>query len=530
MSGIEQVWSAPELTGGEGRSAAIIRETQPVIWIWPIALVLVSMLLFLLNTRHGIGIFPDSTRYLGLFTSQDAPLYPWLLAGMRAAGFAREEAAEAIGLVLVCANTLLPWHLLLRATHRPVYAAAGTALIILAPTFVGLHSAAMSEPLFLCFVFLSLLALLRFWETGDRFWLIGCSIAVAAAGLTRFTAPPLGAAIAIGLLLNRHVSLRRRAIDVVIFAGLSGGIFLAWTLISQLEVGHSLGRELAFNGNMDAKAWHTTRVTLLSWLFPSQIPDRFRIVLFCMTAAFSALLALWQGIRALRQAESEVAPERWLPTVLALFVPFYLAFFFLAASIEANQTLVPRYALPIYVTTVLMMTIILAEARGVSGFIGRLHGILLVVAALALVGDGVRTVQHTHQAFREGIGYSGLAWTRSPTMLAVKRLPAGTMIYSNGPDAITYVLGRDAVFIPMLALPRTGHEDPTHPFAAQINELRTDPNPSNKVVVFFNGISWRFYLPSEDRLQGLLQLKLRNREADGRIYVLPAAPVGAAKP
>ncbi len=499
-------------------------------WLWPGSLTLISVLLFLLNTRHGIAVFPDSTRYLGLAPSEDAPLYSWVLAGVMTTGLAREQAAELIGFILVCANTLLVWHLLLRATQRPAYAAGGTALIILAPTFVGLHSAAMSEPLFLCFVFLSLLALLRFWETADRRWLIACSIALGLAGLTRFTAPPLGAAIALGLLLDRRVAFGRRVVDVMILAALSSAIFLSWSLLSQLIVGHSLGRTLAFYGNMGTKAWHTSLVTLLSWLIPSQIPDRVRIVLACLVVVGSAVLVFWQIGRAVRQADAEGRPERLLPAVLTLFFPFYLVFFFLAASIEANQTLVPRYALPIYVTTVILMTIVVAEARGVSGTIGRIHTIMLAVAALVLVGDVARTAQRTHQAYAQGVGYSSLAWTDSPTMLAVAHLPVETTIYTNAPDAIIYVLRRHAVFIPMLALPRTGREDPAHPFAAQIEALRTDPHPSSKVFIFFNGVDWRFYLPPEARLQKLLKLELRDRESDGRIYTLPSAAAGGTQP
>ncbi len=530
MSGIQQVWPTPELAGQEGPSARITVGMHVANRLWPISLVLVSLLLFLLNTRHGIGILPDSTRYLGLAPSQDAPLYSWVLAAVTKLGLTRAQSAEMVGLILACINPLLIWQLLARMTRRPAYAAVGTALIIFAPTFVALHAAAMSEPLFLCFIFLSLLTLLRFWETADRRWLIACSIAIGVAGLTRFTAPPLGAAIAIGLLLDRRVPFGRRVVDVVILAALSSAIFLSWSLLSQMVAGHSLGRTLAFNGNMGAKAWHTSLVTLLSWLVPSQVPDKYRLLLSLLAAICSAALVFWQISRTVRRTGAEAAPERLLPAVLTLFLPFYLVFFFVAASIEANQTLVPRYALPIYVTTILLMTIVIAEARGVSGVIGRLQTILIAVAALVLVGNVVRTAQRTHQAYAQGVGYSSLAWMRSPTMQAVAHLPANTTIYTNAPDAIAYVLRRHAVFIPMLALPRTGHEDPAHPFAAQIYELRNDPNPSNKVFVFFNRVDWRFYLPTEARLQGLLQLKLRDRESDGRIYTLPLAAAGDAKP
>ncbi len=531
MSATEQLCPAASMLADGDRPQPAKSRVSFDAYAWPLSLTFISALLFLLNTRHGIGILPDSTRYLGVFeVPYDAPMYPWLLAAVCATGLSVDQAAELIGLGLACANTYLAWRLLIEATGRPGYAGSGTVLIILAPQFVGFHSTAMSEPLFFFFIFLSLLLLLRFWSSGNRAWLLGCSVAIGAAALTRFTAPPLGAAIVAGVLLNRREPLTRRIADALILFLLSSAIFFAWSFLSEMLVGHSLGREFALDGNVSEKTWHHSVASLSAWLTPGVIPGSIRRIFFGLFAGCSVLLVGWQVGRTWQVPAGTKIAGRWLPAVLALFFVFYLAFFLVAALIEANQTLTSRYALPIYVTTVVMITIVLAEAHGEKGYVGRLHGLMLAIAALVLVGHVLRTADRTHKAFVHGIGYASKAWIHSPTMLAVARLPSNVTIYSNGPDAITYVLRRSAHFIPMRELPRTGRPDPTDPFDKQIHDLSNDRTAGTKLFVFFDGVDWRFYLPSDADLKQRLPLQLIDRETDGRIYILKPPPLGDAKP
>src|SRR3546814_1075824 len=59
--------------------------------------------------------------------------------------------------VQTCALPILIWYLLARATNRYAYAAIGSAIINLSPQFVYLHSLAMSEPLFIFAILVTLL-------------------------------------------------------------------------------------------------------------------------------------------------------------------------------------------------------------------------------------------------------------------------------------------------------------------------------------------------------------------------------------
>src|SRR3546814_8540849 len=122
------------------------------------------------------------------------PLYPWMLRGLAVTGSSIEYAAKLAGLLLVGVNSARIWYLLARATNRYAYAAVGSAINILSPQFVYLHSLAMSETLLIFAILVTLLTLLRHWETEERTWILDCGIGVGAASLVRFTASSLGAA------------------------------------------------------------------------------------------------------------------------------------------------------------------------------------------------------------------------------------------------------------------------------------------------------------------------------------------------
>jgi hypothetical protein len=477
---------------------------------------MLSATAFLLSTRHGIGILPDSARYMGLVARPwDAPLYPWLLAAVAWFGPAIEQAAKLIGLLLAALNGFLVWHILIRATRAPGHALVGTALVLFSPQFVGLHAVAMSEAPFITTILLSLLALLRYWETGKSGWLWVSAAMIGLAALTRFTAPALAAAVIAALLIDPRRPFRQRIGEGAIVGAVSGAIFLLWVGMGELILGRSTGRPLRLYGNMDGEAWLHSFKSLTAWMAPDNVPLVIRATIFLLTLGACGWLLVRYSDRMLARARTAQVGGALLPLVLGLFVLFYLLFMVLATSIEANLLLNSRYAFPIYVTSVMMMTIVLADAKDWSR---RLHAVLAIVALLVLASHGLRTAYRVQDAYVNGIGYAALRWMRSPTLDAVRRLPPGTVIYSNGPDAVAYVTKRRAREIPLRFQLRTGRDDPDRPFARQLEAFGRDMARNSAVLVFLDGVDWRFYMTSEAELVRRFDLVDIGREKDGRIY------------
>jgi len=497
-------------------------------WFDGVILGFASLVLFLLCTRHGIGILPDSTRYFGIIEAPyDAPLYPWMLAVVTFLGVSIESAAKIVGLLVVCANAFLVWLLIFRTTGKRTYAAGGTALAILSPLYVAEHSVAMSEPTFILFILLTLLALLEYWKTENRVWLVWCGVALGAAALARFTAPPLGAAIALSLLVSPRRPFSRRFVDAVILAVVSGAIFFLWMAGSQLTEGRSIGRPLAFHGNMDLEAWLTSLTSFTSLFLPTQVPFLPRVAVLAFIVVVAAYLCWWQSGRALSRPDGEKSGAM-LPSVLGLFFICYIAFLLLAFWVEANQLFTPRYLFPVYVTSVIMMAITLAFAGGEKGAVKWLHHLAIAVALVVLAGHLVRTGARTHESYVEGVGYASVEWRQSPTTLAAAKLPADATLYSNGWDALGFVLKRLVHMAPAAADPRTEEEFENSPLAEQIDTLRHDLAEGNTYVVFYDAVDWRHYLVPEGEVVKELDLKLVEQLPDGRIYSsVQAAPQAA---
>jgi len=485
----------------------------------PIAFKLLAALLFLLPTRQGIGIWPDSTRYMNMAaTPWDAPLYPALLQLVSWSGIDIVRGAWAIGLVLAMFNPWLIWHILRRSCGRPTYAAFGTALIVISPQTVSLHALAMSEPLFLTLILATFATLIRYIRDDDSRWLIAAGVCIGLASLTRFTGPAVGAAIALFLLIDPRHGFARRVRNIGHILLPSALIFFGWVVLSQELNGRSTGRPLEWLGNMGTREWVASFNALTIWILPNGVPFAIRATLFitALAASLWLLVRLWQQMFAARSKGRDAPLLLGVP--LAFFFFTYLAFMVLATAIETNLHLNGRYAYPIYCTSIMAAVIALAAARNATGTVRFTHNALVGLGLLMLASHGLRTAERTREAYREGVGYASRQWTTSPTLAAVSRLPEDAVLFSNGADVIGYALRRSARNIPAPFDLRTGRDEASFPYDIQLAQARAALNKGNAYIVFFKGVDWRFYMAPEGELIRQLDLVRVAQFPDGNIY------------
>ncbi|KRA84435.1 glycosyltransferase family 39 protein [Altererythrobacter sp. Root672] len=508
-------------TQASTRSRDSSATNRQLILAW-LAVLIPSIGLFIANTWQGIGIYIDSTRYMGLSpVGFDAPMYHWLLVGGRALGFTFDQVAMFFAAIFIVANVSLVFALIARATKGWVFAFAGTALIAFSPQFVTLHTGALSEPPFLLCVLLTLWAILNYFESERLSWLIISALLIAVGSLTRFTMPPLGAAIACVILLVPGRALAAKIKDIAILGGLSGVLFFTWVVISQLEVGRSIGRDLWFYGTMGPAEWRASAGAMAAWVLPKPAPFSIRFLAVLTVICFAA----WRWLLTARQLRRD--PEAGvddaaisLPLILGAFFVFYLAFVGLSVSIEANLSLTGRYAFPAYALLVMLVSIEASKlTRDVLVERVALYG-LAALSVVVLAGHLVRTSSRTIEVAREGYGFQSIQWRNSPTMAKVRTLPAGTRIYSNAPDVIAYMTGRTAGFSPHEKQLRTNLPEPGNPLEKQLGRIREEANSGEIAIVFFDGIDWRFYLADEQVVAASLPVTLVGDFADGRVYRL----------
>ena len=219
---------------------------------------LFSAILFLLGTHQGIGILPDSTRYMQISpVPYDAPLYAWLVGLGWLVGITPEPVAYAAGLLLYVVNTILIICILNIILDRKVgLLALATLLVLLAPQFIRAHIVAMSEPLFLCLILTSILLLVNFLDSEKTVLLVASGLVLGLAMLTRFTAAPFGLAFVTTLLVVApRWKMTRRWRYIIALGLVSGSVFALWATISKLFVGRAVGRSLALKGNPAGAPW-----------------------------------------------------------------------------------------------------------------------------------------------------------------------------------------------------------------------------------------------------------------------------------
>src|SRR6185295_11767470 len=104
-----------------------------------------------------------------------------------------------------------------------------------------------------------------------------------------------------------------------------------------------------------------------------------------------------------------------------------------------------------------------------------------------------RSAKMSVDHMRDGNYYASPRWFNSPTIAFVRALGPDVTIFTNAPDAIGYLAGRPAYWIPKKFDRRTGGSQ--MPFAGKVAELKQTLATSKALVVYFNEIDFRFYLP-----------------------------------
>ena len=98
----------------------------------------------------------------------------------------------------------------------------------------------------------------------------------------------------------------------------------------------------------------------------------------------------------------------------------------------------------------------------------------------------------------------------------MKSLEDDRTVYSNGADAICFWTGRHVSSIPPKVAPDSHFLNPE--FEREMYALREDVIQNGAVIVYFNTITWRWYLPSREELEDVSQIPLLLGLEDGVVY------------
>jgi len=119
-------------------------------------------------------------------------------------------------------------------------------------------------------------------------------------------------------------------------------------------------------------------------------------------------------------------------------------------------------------------------------------------------------------SYSEGLGYASQAWKRSGLIEYIKGMDSRRPIFTNGPDVVYLLTGRAVRMISSRLNPVTRLRNSDYLY--ELDVMGEKLKEENGVLVYFSGIRWRWYLPSEKELKEHLNLHIFATEENGSIY------------
>ena len=382
------------------------------------------------------------------------PFYSVVLAGVSLGGSEPMAASRYLNAVLFAANIGLVGYLVYAFSASTWAATIASALLLLADTMLELHTWVMSEPLFIFLSLAAIWALLRSVEGDGLVWLAAAALLTASASLTRYVGPALSVAGALVLLLFGAGSLRRRAIEALVYSLISLLPLALWLRRNSALAGTLVNRDLAYHP-IEPSLLRLFLAEVSSWFVPHQVPlpTGLRAGLAMLLAAGLLGWFIAVAVRAWTRPALQLTGPEWgrfrpLPWLLGLYaVGNVLILFINSTLLDASTTATapPRYLAPVYaglVPLACVAGVTLAHRQG----IGRMLVLGYAAVLLAFYAAIDRQILADPLPY---LGYTGRRQLWAEAVAAIRKFPAEVPLVSNNPELVYILVGRPAYVRPI---------------------------------------------------------------------------------
>jgi len=505
---------------------------KSLFWIILVILALIAgFLVSYATSLYGIGLSQDSVVYMAAaqniaagngITSYNGtpvtlwpPLYPFIVAlfGL----LTRSDVvvvARSLNILLAVIVVLLTGIYARQLKMSDIPALGAAAITAWSFPIVATRVMAWSEPLFLVFVVLSLMALTRYITHRTVYSLLFFTIAASLAAVTRYIGVvmiPIGLIVILLFSKTRRLNRLTSALAVSLIASIP---LLAFLIRNWLVSGSIMGPRHPPTITLLANALETARV-IAGWFLPANLSDNGFVVLAGVLIVQLLLVAAFLEYRRTHDPKQSAL---LLYAPILLFIVFYIAFLLFSTTTTNLNLVNDRYLIPVFVPLMLVifgsLSIIIEEVQV------RLNKAVVAVAfmllTLLLLAWPLRVTLASAAHWRDnGEGFNAAIWDRNETIQYLKENPSlfsDKIIYSNYPHAIFahFRLASESV--------------PYHYYVGTTNVLWTLDALSGKwpsddaLVVWFDWGDWQTHLYRPEELAPISRMSVLATTADGTIW------------
>jgi hypothetical protein len=452
------------------------------------------------STPYGLGMNPDSVVYFTAaksvaegrgFLEFEGPLtlhgagYPALLSIAFLGGGDPMTSARLLHAVVFALGVFLVGAAAALSTEGCLTASLVSIAFFLASENIwGIYTLAWSEGPFVGLVLGASILFVRHITRPRAVFLAASALLLGLAMWTRFLGTTLLPPMLALLWIHDRREIRKRARDGLLFTAVAAAPLAAWTVRNALVAGSAAGRSFVPHVVSGADLRE-----LVHRVYAYFLPVEMWGWLEAVQLAFLALLAVFAlrkigGLR-IRGGRAPGAADLF-HTLIPLFLGCYVAVLLFSISfLDALTRIDQRILAPLY-PFVVVFAVSLAWNAAKNAREPYIWKGFLVFSFFLITTQGNRAVSFVSITHREGRGYTNAAWRSSEGIRYARSVPEGRTIYSNGPEAIRFLTGREARFLPRSLSPNTLR--PNDRLDEEMDGIRTATVRGDAVVVYFDGL------------------------------------------
>jgi hypothetical protein len=342
--------------------------------------------------------------------------------------------------------------------------------------------------------------------------LLALLIMSGLAGMTRYIGFMLIPVVLLSILLLDKSNYRDKLLKIVSIIIMCSIPIAIWIIRNMIISGTLVNRNISYH---PIQLGHLERAarTLSSWFFiPISISfvSKVLILMAMASVAIAIMIIMLKKLGMLSDLNR-------VPLICIFFLCVYAgALIFSILFVEPNLPLSDHYLLPFYIV---LGTGLVTLGRNAIYLTERSKWAAVLVVSLGaafLVAQGEQSTRMIKPLSENGVGFNGRAWKFSKTIDFIKTLPDDTPIYSNAPDAIGFLTGRQTKMIPSRQNPAgsDGQGDSGKAMKDMIRQLED----AKGFLIYFKMISWRGYVLNAEELKQYAELQSIYEGWDGSVY------------